>query len=305
MASPSKVARTLANDHGYAKVHEPEQIHKQAQVEIIKLQKKVKVLKETVCQHNKCIQNMKQLMEDLKEKRLVSNQQHELLAHNFEGVSGHLFADQASNAKYGNKHSSWYSLETKQFAVTLHYYSPKAYDFVCKVLALPHPSSIHSWAASVNCEPGFLCDIIKLLGGMVQNKSSASDVVLIVDAMSLYKGTWWDPKEWCYVGTVDYGTGLPEAEDELATEALVFMISSISGHWKHPIAYFLQNKISAEVLTQLIQDCIGLLHAEHLNVLALVFDGTFGNQSTAVQLGCKMSVSDMQTWFPHPQDDKL
>ena len=45
-ASPSKVARTLANDHGYAKVHEPEQIHKQAQVEIIKLQKKVKVLKE-------------------------------------------------------------------------------------------------------------------------------------------------------------------------------------------------------------------------------------------------------------------
>ena len=181
---------------------------------------------------------MKQLMEDLKEKRLVSNQQHELLAHNFEGVSGHLFADQASNAKYGNKHSSEYSLETKQFAVTLHYYSPKAYDFVHKVLALPHPSSIHSWAASVNCEPGFLCDIIKLLGGMVQNKSSASDVVLIVDAMSLYKGTWWDPKEWCYVRTVDYGTGFPEAEDELATEALVFMISSISGHWKHPIVYF-------------------------------------------------------------------
>ena len=84
---------------------------------------------------------MKQLMEDLK-KRLVSNQQHELLPHNFEGVSGHLFTDQASNAKHGNKHSSWYSLKTKQFAVTLHYNSPKAYDFVCKVLALPHPSSI-------------------------------------------------------------------------------------------------------------------------------------------------------------------
>ena len=48
LASPSKVARTLANDHGYAKVHEPAQIYKQAQVEIIKLQKKVKVLKETV-----------------------------------------------------------------------------------------------------------------------------------------------------------------------------------------------------------------------------------------------------------------
>ena len=46
-------------------------------------------------------------MKDLKEKRLLSYQQHELLAHNFEGVSGHLLTDQANNAKYGNKHSSW------------------------------------------------------------------------------------------------------------------------------------------------------------------------------------------------------
>ena len=71
-------------------------------------------------------------------------------------------------------------------------------------------------------------------------------------------------------------------------EALAIMLSSISGHWKHPIAYFLQNKIYAEVFTQLMQDCIGLLYAECLNVLALVFDGTFGNQSTAVQLGYKI-----------------
>ena len=91
------------------------------------------------------------------------------------------------------------------------------------------------WTASVNCEPGFLCDIIKLLGGMVQNKSSASDVVPILMQCLCTKAPWWDPIEWCYVGTVDYGTDLPKAEDELATEALVFMLSSISGHWKHPI----------------------------------------------------------------------
>ena len=42
------VAWTLTNDHSYAKVHEPAQIHAHAQVEIKKLQKKVKVLKETV-----------------------------------------------------------------------------------------------------------------------------------------------------------------------------------------------------------------------------------------------------------------
>ena len=40
----------------------------------------------------------------------------------------------------------------------------------------------------------------------------------------------------------DYGTGLHEAEGDLATEALVLIICGITGHWKHPVAYLLQNK---------------------------------------------------------------
>ena len=140
--------------------------------------------------------------------------------HNFEGVAKQLFSDQARNATFDNKTSNRYSQETKQFAMTLHYYSPKAYDFARKVLYLPHPSSIRSWSASVDCEPGFLCDVIKLIGDMV----TQSDVVLIVDAMAIHKGTWWDPKKRSFVGNVDYGTAIPEASDELATEALVFLI---------------------------------------------------------------------------------
>ena len=140
-----------------------------------------------------------------------------------------------------------------------------------QVLLLPHPSCIRSWAASVDCEPGFLCDVISFLGNAAQNNAVLSDVVLIVDPMAIRKGTWWDAKQRAYVGRVDYGTGMPEADDDLSTEALVFMISGVSGHWKHPIGYFLQNKMSASVQAQLIKDCIGLLSAEKLNVVALVF----------------------------------
>ena len=56
---------------------------------------------------------MKQLMEDFKEKRLVSNQHHELLAHTF------LLTKQVM-LNIITSIPSWYSLETKQFAVTLH-----------------------------------------------------------------------------------------------------------------------------------------------------------------------------------------
>ena len=243
---------------------------------------------------------MKDLLTLLKEKHLVAEKELELLQYNFTGTAKHPFRNQQKNLK-GNQHGNRYSDETKQFAMTLHYYSPKAYDFVRKVLMLPHPSSIRGWAASVDCEPGYLMNVIKLLGEVVCQKSWMSEVVLMVDAMTLHKGTVWDPKSKSYIGTVDYGTAIPENEDELATEALVFMVVRMTGHWKHPIAYVLQNKCSAAVQTQLIRDCIGLLHGEGIDVLAVVFDGTFTNQQTAKMLGCKMTVGEMRPWFPHPQ----
>ena len=119
--------------------------------------------------------------------------------------------------------------------------------------------------------------------------------------MELHKDTWWDQKKMCYIRKADYGTAVPEAGDNLGTAALAFIIGGVTGHWKHPIGYFLQNKISASGHTQLIKVYIGLLHHEDLFVTALVFDGTFGNQSTATQLSCIMDLSNIQTWFAHPQ----
>ena len=124
---------------------------------------------------------------------------------------------------------------------------------------LPYSSTIRSWAASIDCEPAFFCDVIRLIGKVAKTKPHMLDVVLIVDAM--------DQKKKCYIGRVEYGTAVPEAGDNLATEALFFMIGSVTGHWKHPISYFLQNKISASVQAQLIKDFIGLLHHEDFGLV--------------------------------------
>ena len=96
-----------------------------------------------------------------KDKQLVSSQQHNLLDHNVGGVSKCLFENQMENSQLKDKHSYHYNLETKQFAMTLQYYSPKAYEFVHNVFFLPHSSTIRSWAASVDCEPGFFYDVIR------------------------------------------------------------------------------------------------------------------------------------------------
>ena len=106
------------------------------------------------------------------------------------------------NSQLKDKHSYCYNLETKQFALTLHCYSPKAYEFVYNVFFLPHSSTTRSWAASVDCEPDFFCDVIRLIGKVAKTQPHMSDVVLIVDAMELHKDTWWDQKKRCYVGRV-------------------------------------------------------------------------------------------------------
>ena len=212
-----------------------------------------------------------------------------------------LCQNQMKNARDKNKdsHDVQYSQEIKQFAMTLHYYSPKSYEFACNFLALPHPSSLCAWHASADCNPGYLTNGFNMIGAAAK-KQTWMKVVLIVDAMTLHKGTVWDTTSRQYVGHVDYGMAVPEAPDELATKALVFLVVGMTGHFKHPICYVLQDKCTAIVQAQLIKDCISLLHGVDLQVLAVVIDGSFTNQSTAKHLCCKMKVSHIQPWFHHP-----
>ena len=289
-ASPSKVAKVVTTEHSYANkrinVNEKLQTYK----------KQVKALKQQVQRKNKKIKDMEELLKLLKKEKLLLDDQCSLLEHNFSCVTEQLFQNEMRNAT-NTSYDHHYTDEIKQFAVTLHYYSPKAYEYVQKILALPHTSSIRAWAASVDYNPGYLMNVIRCLGSQVQEKPWMSEVVLIVDTTALHKGVTWDPKTKRYTGTVDYGTAMPEVTEDLATEALVFMISGLSGHFKHPIAYVLQDKCSSAVQAQLIKDCICLLFKEGINVVAVVFDGCYTNQSTATKLGCKMNVSELKTSF--------
>ena len=87
--------------------------------------------------------------------------------------------------------------------MTLHFYSPKAYKFVHKVLKLPHASIIRIWASSVDYQPGYLTQVIALLGEMAQRNQWMRDAVLVVEAMSLSKMTVYDRTSKFFVGLVD------------------------------------------------------------------------------------------------------
>ncbi len=134
----------------------------------------------------------------------------------------------------------------KEFAVSLHFYSAKAYNFVRKSLHLPHPTTIRSWAADVACEPGFLTATINSLAGKLASDGE-SKCGLILDEMSIRKETLWDRKNQKFVGNVDYGTMKGEDPDNIATNVLVIMASGLKKSWQMPIGYFLTSKTTSAI----------------------------------------------------------
>ena len=83
---------------------------------------------------------------------------------------------------------------------------------------------------SVNCQLGYLIDVISLPGKMARKKEWMRDVVLIVDAIALSKMTVYDRGSKSFVLLIDHGKAVPEPEATEATEALVFMVIGITGH---------------------------------------------------------------------------
>lgn len=61
--------------------------------------------------------------------------------------------------------------DVKQFALTLSFYSPKAYLFLRMELYLPHPASLRKWMGSYKCNVGFLTEVIQYLKKKVCDKT--------------------------------------------------------------------------------------------------------------------------------------
>ena len=111
--------------------------------------------------------------------------------------------------RFRDKHSNHCSEEVKQFTMALQYSSLNVYQFVCKVLLLPHPTIISTLASSVDCELSFFYDAIKLIGDIAEVKPYMLDIILMNDTIIIHKGTCWDQlrhRYSCFVVVVVIGS---------------------------------------------------------------------------------------------------
>ncbi len=202
-----------------------------------------------------------------------------------------------------------YPDDLRSFAVTLSFYSAKAYNYVREKfqLALPPPSIIRKWYSPIDGSPGFTEQAFSSLRTKVMEEKANGRKVfgaLMLDEMAIKKHVEYDGKK--FYGHVDIGanaSGNDLKSEDIASDALVFLVTAVNGSWKVLVAYFLISKLTGSERANLVKLCLSKLHDIGIHIISLTCDGPTVHQSMMVSLGAKLDVDDLQLYFPHPSVD--
>jgi len=85
---------------------------------------------------------------------------------------------------------------------------------------------------------------------------------------------------------------VPDTRESPATEALVFLIVSVTGKFKCPIGYFLCDKVNASILSTIVSDAIKMLAECGVKVHSITCDGTNANVAAIKILGADIKAGD-------------
>ena len=279
---------------------------KKLESEMIQLKRKYKTLQQKLRRKQRKIESMQDVINVLKNRKWISETNASNLEDQFSGITKEIFQSQLRNNGKGAT-GRRYSEQLKQFAFTVYFYSPKAYNFLRKIFFLPHQSSIRNWTSSVNCEPGFLSEAFADLQRQSEENVDMSECALILDGMSIRKQILYCQRLAKYVGFTDYGNLVPEGAETPASEALVFMLVGLKSKWKCPIGYFLIDKADAETQASLVKQCLSMASDNSLSIRSVTCDGTNTNFKTLKLLGCVLgTVFDaFVPTFKHPSRDYL
>jgi hypothetical protein len=183
-----------------------------------------------------------------------------------------------------------YSSGVKQFALTMYFYSPRAYAYLRKTLTLPNPRTLRRWLQSYDCSPGFLTEVMERVG---QQSDTNQLYSLVVDSMAICKRLTVNKSTKRVDGYVTVGAD----HSKLASEALVFLLVPVTRSSSYPIAYFFVDKIQSDLQSQLILQCLQLAAEKRIKIISITCDGCAANMTTLTKLGAEIP---RRPYFTHP-----
>lgn len=177
------------------------------------------------------------------------------------------------------------------FCFTLHFYSPKAYEYVRTTFNQNIPSirTLQSWYTAIDGSPGFTpnaFDALNKKADEFKKEEKPLLVGLIFDEMHIRKHSQYDASKGEFHGHINVGR--PEDYQicsPLATQVLVLMVSGIGSDFKMPIGYFLSKGLCSEELSALLREAILRLSNAGITVASTTCDGTATNIASLKLMG--------------------
>lgn len=150
-----------------------------------------------------------------------------------------------------------YSLEVKQFALTLNFLSPKAYSYLSKMLTLPTKRCLQRLTSQLPCKPGLDNQIIDKALEIKTKTMLDQDkhCILCIDEMSLKSNLFYETGCDKIVGFQDIGS--TKKDSSICKNALVIMARGLYSPWKQPFAYFfVGSQLKALDLKVILEKCV-------------------------------------------------
>lgn len=217
----------------------------------------------------------------------------------------------------GIKSNEKYSENIRHFCLALHYYSPRAYDFIRKTFNnhLPHPKTIQNWYANsdIRGDPGLQMYNINRLRNISDSYKEKHDTniicSLVFDEMCLRKQVFWSVEQYECVGYAP--NNAPNAEihnSPFVKQAIVFILNGINVNFEFPIAYYLIDTLEKVQRKNLLQEIINAVTNTGVRIKNVTFDGCPSNIGMCELFGANLNVesTSFQPYFSNPiNNDKI
>lgn len=217
------------------------------------------------------------------------------------------------NCMISKKPPNQYDESIRNFSLTLHSLSPRAYGYVRKKFNnnLPHPSTIRAWYSnsSANGEPGLSKESIDTLKNLVdEHRLNNTDIYSTIsfDEMSIRRNVQWCDNQKKFKGNITYGS-IPDNADYLpvANNVIVFMANGINVSFNLPVAFHFINCLQSHEKAALILMVLRAVSEIGLKVIVLVFDGLVGNFTSCKLLGASFDIDkDFRPFIMNPVDNE-
>jgi len=197
----------------------------------------------------------------------------------------------ATRIRMGKKRRTRWSDKDKCVALSLYHISPKAYQLVKKIFALPSISTLRRAVSKVRVYPGFNKKILEALKSKVEGMPAGSELcALVFDEMTIKETVVYNAERDEIEGLEDYG--MLGKTHFVANHATVFMLRGLLSKWKQPIGYFLSSgPIDSRRLHTLLLEALDQVKETGLLVKVIIADQGSNNRCV-LEKHCKVTIDN-------------